>query len=183
MEPPARRYVPDLPLPQRPYHPGPGLPRPRLPLPPLPAPPQRVWRAAGDLPPQAARHFRYGVDLFNAGCGWEAHEAWEGLWRRTERGTGLFHLLQGLILLAAAALKAARRRAAVARGLEGRALAHLQRGRDLLAAPRPLGLELERLLAELAGSARAEPAAAAILARRLWLADAGGTFEAPGQRR
>lgn len=50
--------------------------------------------------------FRHGVDLFNHGFPWEAHEAWEPLWfaappERPERA-----LLQGLIHAAAAAVKA-----------------------------------------------------------------------------
>ncbi len=179
MEPPPGRYAPDLPLPRRPFRPGQGLPRPELPLAPLPEPPQRSWRAPGDVTPQARLHFRYAVDLFNAGCWWEAHEAWEGLWRRAARGTGLFHLLQGLILLAAAALKGTSDPPAVGRRLERRALAHLQRGRDLLGAPRPLELELERLLGELAAGAGGEPVAAGAPGRRLWLADA---TQAPERR-
>jgi hypothetical protein len=47
----------------------------------------------------------YGIDLFNHGFWWEAHEALEAVWvaagRRTE--TGLF--IQGLIQIAVAHLK------------------------------------------------------------------------------
>jgi hypothetical protein len=60
------------------------------------------------------------VDLYNRGYFWEAHEAWEGLWRAAadprERA-----FLQGLILCAAAALKAAMGRWASAASLAGRA--------------------------------------------------------------
>ena len=49
--------------------------------------------------------YLYGVDLFNYCYWWEAHEAWEAVWkvvgRRTQ--TGLF--FQGLIQIAVAALK------------------------------------------------------------------------------
>ena len=49
--------------------------------------------------------YLYGIDLFNHGFWWEAHEAWEQCWiaagKTTE--TGLF--MQGLIQVAAALLK------------------------------------------------------------------------------
>lgn len=49
--------------------------------------------------------YLYGVDLFNHGYWWEAHEAWEACWIAAGRTspTGLF--LQGLIQVAAACLK------------------------------------------------------------------------------
>jgi hypothetical protein len=49
--------------------------------------------------------FLWGVDLFNAGYYWEAHEAWEDLWRaaRSDEAAALLH---GLIKLAAAGVKA-----------------------------------------------------------------------------
>ncbi|MCI0400820.1 MAG: DUF309 domain-containing protein [Gammaproteobacteria bacterium] len=53
----------------------------------------------------ACEEYLYGIDLFNYGYWWEAHEALEAVWmaagRRTE--AGLF--LQGLIQIAAANLK------------------------------------------------------------------------------
>ncbi len=48
----------------------------------------------------------YGVDLFNAFYFWEAHEAWEGLWVAVARDSASGLLLQGLIQIAAALLKA-----------------------------------------------------------------------------
>lgn len=54
---------------------------------------------------RACEEYLYGIDLFNYGYWWEAHEALEAVWvaagRRTE--TGLF--LKGLIQVAAAHLK------------------------------------------------------------------------------
>ena len=49
--------------------------------------------------------YLYAVDLFNAEYWWEAHEAWERLWRleTPEEPVALF--LQGLIQLTAARLK------------------------------------------------------------------------------
>lgn len=50
--------------------------------------------------------FLDGVDLFNHRFYWEAHEAWEGLWRQYPPGAPAAVLLQGLIRLAAAGVKA-----------------------------------------------------------------------------
>ena len=50
--------------------------------------------------------YLYGIDLFNHGYFWEAHEAWETVWLAAggrETSCGLF--VQGLIQLAAAQLK------------------------------------------------------------------------------
>lgn len=49
--------------------------------------------------------YLFGVDLYNHGYLWEAHEAWEGLWHvsKPDRIQALF--LQGLIQCAAAWLK------------------------------------------------------------------------------
>lgn len=44
--------------------------------------------------------FLRGIDLFNAGKFWEAHEAWEELWLAAE--SDVVQFLQGLIQLAAA---------------------------------------------------------------------------------
>ena len=81
-----------------------------------PPPDPTCWRDS--------RAYLRGIDLFNHGYFWEAHEAWECLWNacgRTGR-TALF--LKGLIALAAAGLKrrgkapsGARHHAARARGL------------------------------------------------------------------
>jgi uncharacterized protein len=50
--------------------------------------------------------FRFGIDLYNHGFPWEAHEAWESLWQAAPHGAPSRQLLQGLILVAAAAVKA-----------------------------------------------------------------------------
>jgi predicted metal-dependent hydrolase len=52
-----------------------------------------------------SRAYLHGVDLFNHGYYWEAHEVWEGLWQAAGR-TGLTaDFLKGLIKLAAAGVK------------------------------------------------------------------------------
>jgi hypothetical protein len=47
--------------------------------------------------------FLWGLDLFNHGYYWEAHEAWEGLWQVADRNGTLRTLFKGLILLSAPA--------------------------------------------------------------------------------
>jgi predicted metal-dependent hydrolase len=69
-----------------------------------PDPEDAGWRP--DLPPGDPERFRdspgllHGVELFNAGEFWEAHEAWEGVWMpyRREAGADFF---KGLIQIAA----------------------------------------------------------------------------------
>lgn len=51
------------------------------------------------------REFLYGVDLFNHGYYWEAHEAWEAVWHAAGRSGPMGALLKGLIKLAAAGVK------------------------------------------------------------------------------
>jgi hypothetical protein len=49
--------------------------------------------------------FRWGIDLFNHGYYWEAHEAWEPLWHAAKQSTQHRLFFKGLILLAAAGVK------------------------------------------------------------------------------
>ena len=49
--------------------------------------------------------YLYGVDLYNHGYLWEAHEAWEGLWHQAKHDEVQAQHLQGLIQCTAAALK------------------------------------------------------------------------------
>ena len=64
--------------------------------PPLPLPPER-WREN--------EPYLFGVDLYNHGYLWEAHEAWEELWHPAKGDALPADYLQGLIQCAAAALK------------------------------------------------------------------------------
>jgi len=50
--------------------------------------------------------YLYGIDLFNHGYFWEAHEAWEGLWQACGRRGPIADFLKALIKLAAAGVKA-----------------------------------------------------------------------------
>jgi len=49
--------------------------------------------------------YLHGVDLFNHGYWWEAHEAWEACWIAAGRPSTVGLFLQGLIQVAAACLK------------------------------------------------------------------------------
>ena len=65
---------------------------------PTPAPPDHDnW--------QSCENYFYGIDLFNHGYYWEAHEIWEGLWIACGRTGTTADFLKGLIKLAAAGVK------------------------------------------------------------------------------
>lgn len=49
--------------------------------------------------------YLYGVDLYNYAYWWEAHEAFESLWKKKLDDELMRHFLQGLIKMAAAFLK------------------------------------------------------------------------------
>jgi predicted metal-dependent hydrolase len=52
-----------------------------------------------------SRAYLHGLDLFNHGYYWEAHETWEGLWHACARRGPTADFLRGLIKLAAAGVK------------------------------------------------------------------------------
>jgi predicted metal-dependent hydrolase len=54
---------------------------------------------------QSCQPYLYGLDLFNHGYYWEAHEAWEGLWLACGRQGTTATFLKGLIQLAVAGVK------------------------------------------------------------------------------
>jgi hypothetical protein len=136
------RLLPDEPLPPYAFVPG-QSPHPtsdpaghsfgRAATPPAPLDPSR-WRECRD--------YLHGLDLFNAGFYWEAHEAWEGLWHAAGRTGTTADFLKGLIKLAAAGVKHRAGKPAGVRSHACRA-AELLRGveRDLL------GLRIEEVTA------------------------------------
>ncbi len=100
------RYAPEIPFPPYAYVPG-QHPHPVS----DPAGHSVGRREHADFVPGAeplAGHadFRFGVDLFNRGYYWEAHEVWEGLWHACGRVGCLADFLKGLIRLSAAGVKA-----------------------------------------------------------------------------
>jgi TDG/mug DNA glycosylase family protein len=116
---PIRRLAPDQPFPAYSYVPG------RFPHPqsdprghsfgvktqrPDPLDPDQWHRC---------RPYLYGIDLFNHGYYWEAHEVWEGLWHACGRTGKTACFLKGLIKLAAAGVKA---REGIPQGVKNHAL-------------------------------------------------------------
>jgi hypothetical protein len=84
------------------------------------------WRECGE--------YLYGVDLFNHGFYWEAHEAWESLWHAAGRKGAVAAWLKALIKLAAAAVKL---REGNARGVERHATRALELLREVEIANSP----------------------------------------------
>ncbi|MDZ4659834.1 MAG: DUF309 domain-containing protein [Bythopirellula sp.] len=83
------------------------------------------------LDPQSWRDseaYVYGIDLFNHGYYWEAHEAWESLWHAAGHRGPMADFLKGLIKLAAAGVK-------FREGNSAGVKRHLIRGQELLAGP------------------------------------------------
>lgn len=116
-----RRFVPTLALPPSSFVPGhcphppagPAIPQPGV-------PPLTVSSTA----PQEWREnllYLYGLDLFNCGYYWEAHEAWEHLWAACGRRGRTAMFLKGLIKLAAAGVKVREGKPAGVRHHAGRA--------------------------------------------------------------
>jgi hypothetical protein len=100
-----QRYAPDGPLPPYTYVPG------RSPHP-ISDPAGHQFGQTPEVPDaltdqtwQTNRTYLYGIDLFNNGFFWEAHEAWEALWHRAGRKGATADFLKALIQLAAAGVK------------------------------------------------------------------------------
>ena len=71
--------------------------------------------------------YLFGVDLYNAGFFWEAHEVWEGLWHSAKHDALQADFLQGLIQCSAACLKIPMRQPAGLEKLSANGLARLER--------------------------------------------------------
>ena len=103
---PIDRYLPDRPFPPYAFLPG-RDPHPTR------HPEGHSYSADGEEPaeymvPSAWREndeYLYGVDLYNHGYLWEAHEAWESIWHPSKHDAEQADFLQGLIQCAAASLK------------------------------------------------------------------------------
>ncbi len=65
--------------------------------------PERAELIVDDWP--QCRAYLRGIDLFNHGFYWEAHEVWESLWHAAGRTGPVANFLKGLIKLAAAGVK------------------------------------------------------------------------------
>jgi hypothetical protein len=91
---------------------------------------------------QESPSYLYGCDLYNHGYWWEAHEAWEGLWRLCDRESLQFHHLQGLIQVSVAHLKLHMNNRRGARRLLDRADKHLHAVFARVGDERFMGLDL-----------------------------------------
>jgi predicted metal-dependent hydrolase len=87
-----------------------------------------------------------GIELFEHGYYWEAHEAWESLWIAAGREGPVAELLRGLILLAAAGVKIRQGRGTGAATLGARARRCFERVRQLHGTELA-GLVIDELLA------------------------------------
>ncbi|MBI3606848.1 MAG: DUF309 domain-containing protein [Nitrospirae bacterium] len=86
-----------------------------------------------------------GVDLFNRWYFWEAHEAWEPLWRAQSADSEPARFIQGLIGVAAALLKLHMQEATAACTLWQRASGQLNSFRGTVW----MGLDIDRFLDDL----------------------------------
>jgi len=115
------RFVPETPLPPYSYVSG-RFPHPKRdaaghshgePTPSIPPCEPRRW--------SECRSFLRGIDLFNHGYYWEAHEEWEAVWNAEKRRGPVADFFKGLIVLACAGVKAREGRAEGVRRLSERA--------------------------------------------------------------
>lgn len=153
------RYLPDVDLPPYAYVPG------RTPHPTSDpqghsygqAAPDAEWTDSADW--RACRLYLRGIDLFNHGFYWEAHEAWEALWHACRRAGGPADFFKGLIKLAAAGVKAREGRPEGVRRHARRAAALFEHVAEQPALPggRLMGLSLGQLRQRAAGIGQQPP--------------------------
>jgi hypothetical protein len=87
-----------------------------------------------------------GIDLFNNGYYWEAHEQWEALWHASGRRGPVAEFAKGLIKLTAAGVKARQGRVRGVRRHASRAAGHFRRVMEETASPGIAGLDLYALV-------------------------------------
>ncbi len=100
------RHLPDVPFPAYAYVPG-AAPHPTR------DPKGHSYQTEPEdavevCPPDkwgSCAPYLFGVDLYNAGYLWEAHEAWESLWHVSKHDLPQAQFIQGLIQCTAATLK------------------------------------------------------------------------------
>lgn len=139
------RFVPEIAFPPYTFVPG------RSPHP-VRDPAGHLFGRTPELPPldpgrwRESRAYLHGIDLFNHGYYWEAHEVWEGLWVAAGRTGSTADFLKGLIKLAAAGVKV---RQGQARGVLSHAAGAAELFRDLARQGEDVyaGLHLHELLA------------------------------------
>ena len=89
--------------------------------------------------------YLHGIRLFNAGYYWEAHEAFEGVWKASPRTGAEEHLLRGLAQFAAGALKVRQGKSRTTHVFVEKCTARFASARELAGSPFA-GMDLERLI-------------------------------------
>ncbi|RMF91925.1 MAG: DUF309 domain-containing protein, partial [Nitrospinota bacterium] len=88
-----------------------------------------------------------GIDLFNHGYYWEAHEMWEALWQACGKRGCLATFLRGLIKLAAAGVKVRQQRPRGVRSHGTQAARHFQAVQQMVGPGKKyMGLSLDELI-------------------------------------
>jgi predicted metal-dependent hydrolase len=147
------RLCPEIPFPEYSYVPGlwphPQAEQGNAAVEPLSETISLDWRSC--------RAYLRGLDLFNHGYYWEAHEAWEGLWHAARRKGTSADFFKALIQLAVVGVKLRQDRMDGAQTHARRALELLTLVRRNVEKPSFFGLDLEELalFAEEAGEALA----------------------------
>jgi uncharacterized protein len=95
---------------------------------------------------QISQEYLYGLDLFNHGYYWEAHEAWEELWHACGRTGVIADFLKGLIKFAAAGVKVREGRSEGVRRHARRAIELLRSVQVAIEADDFCGLNLQQLM-------------------------------------
>lgn len=103
--------------------------------------------------------YLFGVDLYNHGFLWEAHEVWESAWHRAKHDSEQADMFQGLIQCSAASLKIPMEQA---NGLKKLAEAGTSRLESVAkrAGPRFMGLDLWDFIHEFRAFAASDPGSA-----------------------
>lgn len=145
----APRYS-DLPFPPYRFIPG------RHPHP-VASPQGHSYRPPGEVEPPVhyyppeewsqSPEYLYGCDLYNHAYWWEAHEAWEGLWRVTPEGSPQRRFLQGMIQVGATHLQLFLRSEGGVTRLRMTSMEHLHWVRQQISTPQFMGLGLTEFMA------------------------------------
>lgn len=140
------RYATGASIPAVPYWPGVNARDPDFQA--ATAPVSDQWRQ--DL------GYLHGIDLFNHGCYWEAHEAWEHRWLHLPEDQPLRTHLQGLIQASASLLKLRLSQPAPARTIWERGRARLITLADQIPEKIYWGIEIPPLIEIIDGLVSAE---------------------------
>ncbi len=127
-KPQCPRLCFQIPLPPEPYLPGLSPPPSRHPLEPWSGEFQQNLLGHFPNPALCKRNLIYlfGIDLYHNGFFWEAHEAWEKIWRQVKSHPVTGSCLKGLIQHTAALLKIKVKNLQGAQSLSRKAISYFQ---------------------------------------------------------